>query len=180
MRIAGNILWLLMAATPAVATLAATLDPVVVERQADMKTMSAAAKSLAETFAGKKPYDMAAFRTDARTIAGMGGGRLTAHFASVTAADGSQARSEIASDRVKFEKLARDLQVYAEQVAAAAAVGGTMPASMRMRPEEVTEGGPFAKKRAGQPDVSSYSSEHAFHMMLQTCSLCHAAFRQPR
>lgn len=176
----GNLLWLFVAATPAVATLAATLGPVVVERQADMKAMSAAAKSLADAFAVKKPYDIDAFKADARMIAGMGGERLISHFASVTATEGSQALDGIASDRFKFEKLARDLQVCAEQVAAAAAVGGIMPASMRMRPAEMTESGPFARKRTRQPDVSAYSSEHAFHMILQTCSSCHAAFRQRR
>jgi cytochrome c556 len=180
MRIAVRLLCIWGAATPGFVALAATLDPVVVERQADMKAMSAAAKSLADAFAGKKPYDIETFRADARSIAGKAGGRLTGHFASVTAAQGSQAREEIASDRVKFEKLAHDLQVYAEQVAAAASEGETMPGTMRMRPAETTEGGPFARKRSEQPEISSYSSEHAFHMMLQTCSSCHAAFRERR
>ncbi|MDB5525159.1 MAG: cytochrome C-like protein [Rhizobium sp.] len=50
---------------------------------------------------------------------------------------------------------------------------------MRMRTGEVLEGGPFAKK-AATADVASFSSEHAFHMMLQTCTACHATFRLKR
>ena len=98
----------------------------------------------------------------------------------MTAAEGSKAREEIGTDRPKFEKLARELSVYAGRVAAAASDGETMPETMRMRPGEMTEGGPFARKRREPADVSSYSAEHAFHMMLQTCSSCHAAFRAPR
>lgn len=180
MRVIARLLWLLAAAAPGIGGLAASLDPVVVERQADMKSMAARAKSLAEFFSGKKPYDKIAFKADARAVVGMGGGRLIAHFASVTAAEGSKAREEIGTDRPKFEKLARQLSDYAERVAAAASEGETMPETMRMRPGETTEGGPFARKRTEPADVSSYSAEHAFHMMLQTCSLCHAAFRLRR
>ena len=98
----------------------------------------------------------------------------------MTRVEGSEAREEIGVEREKFAKLARDLVVYARQVAAGAADGDTMPKSMRMRPAETTEGGPFARRREETPDIASHSSEHAFHMMLQTCSTCHAAFRSRR
>ena len=178
MRISRTALMLSLAFAPRAAGLAANLDPVVQERQAEMKAMSAAAKSISERFSGRKPYDAAEFRAEARLIARMGGERLIAHISSITAADGSQARDEIAVERARFYGYARELAAYAEQVAAAAADGEAVPASMRMRAAEMTEGGPFARKREKKPDFASYSSEHAFHMMLQTCSSCHAAFRR--
>ena len=169
-----------LALAPAWLALAAPPDPVVSERQADMKAMAAAAKSISEFFSGKKPYEADVFRSDARSIAALGGDRLIHHFADVVTADGSNARENIAAGRGKFAKLAHDLRIYASQVAAAAEDGDAMSAAMRMRPGETTEGGPFARKRETPPDVDGYSSEHAFHMMLQTCSACHAAFRSKR
>lgn len=159
------------------AAIAADLDPAVRERRADMKSMSLAAKSISEFFAGKRPYDSNEFKTQARVIAELGGERLIGHFSEIAAAEGSQAREQISVEREKFAKLAVDLAVYAAQVEAAASDGETMPGSMRMRAAEMTEGGPFSRKRSEKPDVASYSSEHAFHMMLQTCASCHAAFR---
>lgn len=180
MRAAITIMCLSLVASIGAAALAAGVDPIVGERQSDMKAISAAAKSLSEFFAGKKPYDPGAFKAEAHLIASLGGERLLGHFSSVTTAEGSQARAEIAVGRDKFDKFARDLSAYAAQVEAAAKDGAKMPGSMRMRPAEMTEGGPFARKKAGAPDVAAYSAEHAFHMMLQTCASCHAAFRLKR
>lgn len=177
MHIAETVLWVLLTVIP-VAAVTGEADPVVLKRQADMKAMSAAAKSISERFSGRKPYDAAEFRAEARSIARMGGERLIAHFSSIAAADGSKARDVIAVERARFDEYARELAAYAEQVAAVAAEGEAVPASMRMRAAEMTEGGPFARKREEKPDIASYSSEHAFHMMLQTCSSCHAAFRR--
>ena len=159
------------------AAIAQVLDPAVRERQADMKSMSLAVKSMSEFFAGKRPYDSSEFKTQARVIAELGGERLIGHFSAIAAAEGSQARDEISVERETFAKLAVDLAVYAAQVEATASDGESMPGSMRMRAAEMTEGGPFARKRSEKPDVASYSAEHAFHMMLQTCASCHAAFR---
>lgn len=145
-----------------------------------MKTMSEAAKSISDFFSGQKNYDAAAFGAEARSIVNLGGQKLIDHFSTTVAAAGSQAREEIATEHDKFDKLARDLAAYAAQVAASAQDGEPMPNAMRMRPAEMAEGGPFAKKREGEPDLSAYSAEHAFHMMLQTCTTCHAAFRVKR
>ena len=136
-----------------------------------------AAKSISEFLSGRKPYDSREFKSQAGTIADLGGERLIWHFSSITVAEGSVAREEIGFEREKFAKLAHDLATYAAQVGTAAEEGNTMPDSMRMRPAEMTEGGPFARKQREEPDVVSFSSEHAFHMMLQTCATCHAAFR---
>jgi cytochrome c556 len=180
MRSKRMLVVLAFALAPAWLVFAASLNPVVRERQTDMKVMAATAKSISEFFSGNKPYEADVFRSDARSIAALGGDRLIGHFADVVTADGSNAREDIAADRGKFAKLARDLETYARQVAAAAADDEAMPAGMRMRAAETTEGGPFARKRETAPDVAAFSSEHAFHMMLQTCSSCHAAFRSRR
>lgn len=177
MRVLYAVLPLSLVVSLGAAAIAAVVDPVVRLRQADMKAMSAAAKSISEFFGGKRPYDSDEFKTQARVIAALGGERLIGHFSSVTNAEGSAAKDEIGVEREKFAKLAHDLALYAAQVEAAASDGDTLPETMRMRPAEMTEGGPFARKRAEKPEVASYSAEHAFHMMLQTCASCHAAFR---
>lgn len=177
MRAVYTVLSLSVAVSLGAVAIAATFDPAVRQRQADMKAMSAAAKSISEFFAGKRRYRSNDFRDQAHVITVLGGGRLVGHFSSVTNAEGSAAKDEICVEREKFAKLAHDLALYAAQVEAAASDGDTLPETMRMRPAEMTEGGPFARKRAEKPDVARYSAEHAFHWMLQTCASCHAAFR---
>jgi cytochrome c556 len=154
------------------------LPPVVRARQDDMKAMSAAAKTLNEFFLGRRKYDVSEIRNEAAAISARAGDRLVSHFGDVVAVPGSDAKQEIGTERGKFRKLADELRAYAAQVGAAAKEGEAMPQTMRMRTAELVEGGPFAKRRQQEPDITSYSSEHAFHMMLQTCTACHAEFRQ--
>lgn len=118
------------------------------------------------------------YSAEARSIARMGGERLIAHISSIASSNGSKALDEIAVERARFDKDAHELAAYAEQVAGAAEEGEAVPASMRMHAAEVPEGGPFARQREEKPDIASYSSEHALHMMLQTCSSRHAVFRR--
>jgi cytochrome c556 len=148
-------------------------------RQEDMKIMSAAAKRLSDYFSGKRTYDIDDFRASARQITARSGELLSAHFSAGIAAEGSNASPSIASDGAKFDTLARDLERYSRQIADSAKKGDMLPDEMKMRSGEVLEGGPFAKKKA-DTDITSFSSEHAFHMMLQTCTACHAAFRLKR
>lgn len=163
-----------------VVTAAQTIPPVVKARQDDMKSMSAAAKALNDFFLGKRKYDADEFRAAAAIIVDRAGTLLVSHFREIAAAPGSDARPEIATERAKFETLASQLQAYAARVGAAAADGDRVPQSMRMRHAEMIEGGPFARRKANRPDIASFSSEHAFHMMLQTCTSCHAEFRERR
>ena len=148
-------------------------------RQEDMKIMAAAAKRLSDYFSGKRSYDIDDFRASARQITARSGERLSAHFKANIAADGSNASPSIAIDRSKFDALARDLERYSRQIADRAEKGDMLPPEMKMRSGEVLEGGPFAKKKA-KADIGSFSSEHALHMMLQTCTACHATFRLKR
>lgn len=160
--------------------IAAAGQDVVRQRQFEMKSMSQAAKRLSEFFSGKLPYDAAAFRQSAQEIIALSGERMLGHFATTVRAEGSQASELIASERWKFEGMARDLERYARRVADATAAGKAMPPSMKIQGGETLMGGPFARSKQSDSDVSSFSSEHAFHMMLQTCTACHAAFRLKR
>jgi cytochrome c556 len=166
----------------AVSTAIATAGPddVVRQRQFEMKAMSQAAKRLSEFFSGELPFDSVAFRQSAQDIVAFSGERLLGHFAMTVQAEGSQASELIASKRGKFEGMAHDLERYARRVADAAAAGKAMPPSMKMQGGEALIGGPFARNKMSDSDASSFSSEHAFHMMLQTCTACHAAFRVKR
>jgi len=148
-------------------------------RQEDMKTMSMAAKQLSGYFSGKRTYDVDDFIASAKEISARSGNRLSARFTTDIAAEGSNASPSIIDDRTKFDALARDLERYSRQVADSAKGGDMLPPEMKMRSGEVLEGGPFARKKANA-DIASFSSEHAFHMMLQTCTACHAAFRLKR
>jgi cytochrome c556 len=162
----------------AVSTALASASDIVESRQSDMKAMASAAKTLNEYFVGKRRYDLAKFRTAADSIR-RNAGRITGHFARIVEAPTSAASPFIKVDHVKFDMLAHQLEQYAGQVSAAAMVGDRLPEGMRMKPAEVVEGGPFANKKL-RLNVSSYTSEHAFHMMLQTCTSCHASFRLKR
>lgn len=148
-------------------------------RQEDMKTMSAAAKRLSDYFSDKRTYDVDDFSASAKEITARSGDRLSARFTIDITAEGSNASPSIVGDRAKFDTFARDLERYSRQVADSAKKGDKLPATMKMRSGEVLEGGPFARNKA-KADIASFSSEHAFHMMLQTCSACHAAFRLKR
>lgn len=149
-------------------------------RQAEMKAMSVAAKRLSEYFSGKRTYDVEDFRASAKHITVRSGAHLSSGFAVDVVAEGSDASPSIIDDRAKFDALARDLERYSRQVTDSAQKGDELPPAMKMRSGEVLEGGPFAKKKVATPDIASFSSEHAFHIMLQTCTACHAAFRLKR
>ena len=163
------------------AAFAASSSPadVVKARQSDMKAMAEASKTLNDYFVGKRPYNIAKFRAAADAIRKKAG-LVSARFSEVVEAPTSAASPFIKVDRGKFVELVRHLEAYATQVSVAAQKGNQLPNGMRMKPREVIEGGPFAKKSKLAPDVSSYTSEHAFHMMLQTCTACHARFRMKR
>jgi len=149
---------------------------VVRARQKDMKAMAEMSKTLNDYFVGKRQYDPAKFKAAANSIRKNAAG-LVEHFNDVVEAQGSSASPFINVDRAKFEQLAHRLEEYAAQVSAGAVEGKEISVKMRMNPRELTEGGPFANKSKLTAKVSSYTSEHAFHMMLQTCTACHAKFR---
>ena len=172
---------LILAVVAVMAVSAATAQPgdsVVRERQRDMKAMAAAAKSIDAVFKGTSPYDAKAFKSAAETIRAYSGKRLWELFGGPVVAVGSKASASIEAERPTFDKLATDLGAYAEALSVAADHNPDVLApDMRMQGTDATMGGPLANRNAAMPDPMSMPAEHAFHMMLQVCTSCHAKFR---
>lgn len=153
-------------------------NDVVGQRQHDMKAMAAAAKSIDAMFKGTLPYDAKAFKAAAETIRAYSGQRLTALFGAPVVAEGTKASAGIEADRPTFDKLAAELGAYASALSVAADRNpDVLGPDMRMKGGDATMGGPLAKRKTAALDPMSMPAEHAFHMMLQTCTSCHAKFR---
>lgn len=155
-----------------------SIAELVAQRQQDMKAMAAAAKTMAAMFKSPETYSPGTFKDAADTIKSHSGRRLVDDFATLAAAKGSEANELIASEQERFAQLSDDLQRYAEVVAhAASGSAGSMPDDMRMRKGETVSGGPLGKRTQNDTNGSAMSAEHAFHMMLETCTSCHARYR---
>ena len=153
-------------------------EDVVALRQADMKAMAAAAKRISDMFKDPANYKAAEFRWAADAIRDRSGVVLSEHFASEAASPQSKARPNILEERERFDRIANDLRDYAVALDAAAQNNpGPMPASMRMKPGEAMGGGPLGTHVRNEQELSAMPAEHAFHLMLQTCTTCHAKFR---
>ncbi|PDT81899.1 cytochrome C [Sinorhizobium sp. BJ1] len=167
-----------VAAIPAAAAPESQPRDIVQQRQQDMKAMANAAKSIDAMFKGSSPYDAKAFKAAAESVGSHSGDRLSSLFDGSIAAPGSKASANIEAERQKFDKLAADLGVYASALAAAAERNpDVLSPQMRMQGGDAMMGGPLARKAEADRDVSSMPAEHAFHLMLQTCTSCHAQFR---
>ncbi|CCV08249.1 conserved hypothetical protein [Mesorhizobium metallidurans STM 2683] len=149
-------------------------------RQASMKEMAAAAKTIAGMFDGRQAYDAAAFKAVAETIRARTGPALIAEFPSATLGAPSGARLEIEQARAEFEALANHMGTLAEALAAKARqapVGIT--SDMRMGSGPAMGGGSLLGKRpAAEADPAKLPAEHLLHLILQNCSSCHSKFRQ--
>ena len=173
-RCLGTVAVLVLCVT--LADAAADAGSVVVNRQRDMKEIAVAAKTIAEMFKASDTYSSATFRQAARTVSERAGQRLTDHFGVIGATEGSKITEALATDHDRFEKLAADLKAYAEVLAKAADEHpNAMTDDMRMSEGEPMEGGILGSRK--KIDASAMSAEHAFHMMLQTCTSCHSKFR---
>ena len=140
--------------------------------------MAAAAKTINAMFKGSSPYDAKAFKAAAETIGSHSAKSLSSLFTGSVTAPGSKASTTIEAEREQFDKLAADLGVYASALSAAADRNpDVLSPQMRMQGGDAMMGGPLAKKPQAARDVPSMPAEHAFHMMLQTCTSCHAKFR---
>jgi cytochrome c556 len=161
-----------------VTTTATAVDDTVRDRQHDMKEIAAAAKAIAEMFKETETYSSSAFKLAATSISVRADQRLVDHFATMTVAEGSKATEAIAAEPDRFAALARDLKSYADALASAAdRHPGAMSEDMRMKTGEPMGGGPLGTRVRNEATLSSMSAEHAFHLMLQTCSSCHVRFR---
>lgn len=158
---------------------AQSVPPNVAQRQHGMKAIADAAKSINAMFKGTSPYDSKLFKAAAETIRSQSGTALSALFQGSVTTTGSKASASIESERQQFDKLALDLGAYAAALSVAADRNpDTLGPAMRMQAgDAVAGGGPLAKKIDAARNATSMSAEHAFHLMLQTCTSCHAKFR---
>ncbi|WP_431323564.1 cytochrome c [Rhizobium sp. YTU87027] len=161
-----------------VASAAVCAEDIVTVRQADMKAIAAATKSIAGMFKVPSTYSSPEFKWAAELIRDKAGQTLIDHFSVEAASPASKAKPNITEERERFDRLANDLKSYAAALAVAAEKNPTdMTDSMRMKPGEPMGGGPLGTHVQSEAELSSIPAEHAFHLMLQTCTTCHVRFR---
>ena len=172
------LLWLVCAFTMA----ASTGDgPIVKARQASMKEMAAAAKTIAGMFDGRQAYDAVAFKAAADTLRARTGPALIGEFPSASLGPPSQARLQIDPARAEFEALANHIGTLADALAAKAEhAPAVITDDMRMGAGLAMGGGSLLGKRAiaAEADPAKLPAEHILHLILQDCSACHSKFRQ--
>lgn len=150
----------------------------VTRRQDGMKAMANAAKAINAMFKDSSPYNAKVFKTAAETIRTHSGAALSALFNGSDITVGSKASASIETERQQFDKLANDLGIYASALSVAADRNpDALGPGTRMRGDEAMMGGPLARKVDAAREAESMPAEHAFHLMLQTCTSCHAKFR---
>lgn len=150
----------------------------VTQRQDGMKAMANAAKTINAMFRDSSPYDAKTFKAAAETVRAHSGTALSALFEGPVTTPGSKASASIETERQQFDKLANDLGIYASALSVAADRNPhALGPETRMQGSETMIGGPLAKKIDAARESESMPAEHAFHLMLQTCTSCHAKFR---
>lgn len=150
----------------------------VIQRQQGMKEVANAAKTINDMFKDSSRYDAKRFKTAAETVRAHSGAALSALFEGPVTTRGSKASASIETERQQFDKLANDLGIYASALSVAADRNpDTLGPGTRMQGGEAMIGGPLAKKIDAAREAESMPAEHAFHLMLQTCTSCHAKFR---
>ena len=150
----------------------------VVQRQHGMKAMANAAKTINAMFRDSSPYDAKTFKAAAETVRAHSGAALSALFEGPVTTPGSKAAASIETERQQFGKLANDLGIYASALSVAADRNPhALGPETRMQGSETMIGGPLAKKIDAAREAELMPAEHAFHLMLQTCTSCHAKFR---
>ncbi|MDP9630357.1 UNVERIFIED_ORG: cytochrome c556 [Ensifer adhaerens] len=148
------------------------------QRQQGMKAMADAAKTINAMFKDTLPYDAKRFKAAAETIRTHSGTALSALFDGPVTSTESKASASIEPERQQFDKLANDLSIYASALSLAADRNpDTLGMGTRMQAGDAMGGGPLARKVDAARDAGSMPAEHAFHLMLQTCTSCHAKFR---
>lgn len=155
-------------------------DETVAARQASMRAMAAAAKTIAEMFGGKRAYDAASFKAAAEVLRARTGA-LMAEFPADTLGAPSGAKAEIDQARPEFEALASHIGGLADALATRAEdAPAQITGDMRMGAMTSMDGGSLLGKRlkATQADPARLPAEHLLHLILQDCSSCHSKFRQ--
>jgi len=161
-----------------VASTALCAEDIVAVRQSDMKAIAAATKSISGMFKIPSTYSSPEFKWAAELIRDKAGKTLIEHFSAEAASPASKAKPNIVEERERFDRLANDLKSYAAALAVAAEKNPTaMNETMRMKPGEPMGGGPLGTHVKNEAQLSSVPAEHAFHLMLQTCTTCHSLYR---
>lgn len=184
MRHAGSWLCLLLATCVGGAALAAT-DTVIAKRQDAMKSIAAAAKTIDEMFREKRPYDAAGMMAAASLIRERSGKALLDDFPPGSTGGRSEANEKIWTQWDEFAVLADRLSTLGAALAADAArspdaIGSDMrmkPGTMAMRGGSLLGG---RLKSLTDAEAAALPAEHVFHLMLETCTSCHAKFRVKR
>jgi cytochrome c556 len=163
---------------PAAASVPALVD----QRQKEMRAVAEAAKLIAGMFENKRPYEGAAMLVAADTIARFSGATLVDAFPDGTLDRPSSALPAIAGERQTFAGIANDLERLARDLAAAVRKSpDVLGDDMRMGSDIVSMNPLFsARRKKAEQTAGAIPAEHLFHMMLQTCTSCHAKFRRPK
>jgi cytochrome c556 len=151
-------------------------------RQEMMRETAAAAKYIAETFEGKRPYTGAEAREAAEIIRSGAGLHLTGLFQEAPDDPKARALPAIQSDWNAFEAMASDMERLAAGLSRAFAQSpDRLTDSMMMEKTTMVQGNPLlgSRNKAPNPGGGSLPAEHVFHQLLQTCTACHAKFRGP-
>jgi cytochrome c556 len=160
------------------AAIAVAMSGAVGDRQASMKAMATAVKTIDSMFKDPSVYSAGKLKQAAETISRNSGTALGSHFPDPVVVDGSYASAEISTNRDHFDQLASDLKSYADLISTAADKNPRgMSPEMRMKPGEAMGGGPLGVHVENKAKSASLPAEHAFHLMIQTCTTCHARFR---
>lgn len=177
-KLAVLVLSITVLATPiSLATALADRPDNVIQRQHGMKEVANAAKTINAMFKDSSHYDAKTFKAAAETVRAHSGAALTALFEGPVTTRGSKASASIETERQQFDKLANDLGIYASALSVAADRNPhALGPETRMQGGEAMMGGPLAKKFDAAREAELMPAEHAFHLMLQTCTSCHAKF----
>jgi cytochrome c556 len=163
-----------------VGTAALAASGVVAERKAMMKLFPDAVRTMGEMFRGTRPYDQKAFKAAAETIRNSAGAALRAKFPPGSVGEGSQAKPEIFAAWTEFALLSDQMELLAAAVSSAAdrAPDG-IGDDMRMG-NGTMMGGSLLGSRAKPltpAEIAAMPAEHAFHLLAEQCTACHAKFR---
>ena len=163
--------------------IAAAAGSMVEQRQQAMKSMASAAKTMGDMFGGKRPYDAGAFKTAAELISARSGPALLAEFPAGSIGDRSEANGQIWAQWDEFEILAGRLSVLGAALADDAEQSpNAIGSNMRMQPGAMMGGSLLGgrPKPLSEAEAAALPAEHAYHLMLEACTSCHAKFRTKR
>jgi cytochrome c556 len=153
---------------------------VIGERKATMKLFPDAVRTMGEMFRGTRPYDQKAFKAAAETIRSNSGAALREKFPPGSVGEGSQARPEIFVEWAEFTVRSDQMELLAAALSHAAdGAPHGIGDDMRMG-KGTMMGGSLLGSRAKPltpAEIAAMPAEHAFHLLAEQCTACHAKFR---